>query len=63
MERLDLVLKECLDIIQKEVYDYIVKKINYKVKKPRKRKEILCRPVLMISDSSDNETLYDKYIY
>ena len=56
MDRLDLVLKECLENnTKKEVYDYIVKKLNYKVKRGRKRKEIICRPVLMISDSSDNE--------
>lgn len=56
MDRLDLVLQECLESkTKKEVYEYVVKKLNYKVKKPRKRREIICRPVLMISDSSDNE--------
>ena len=56
MDRLDLVLQECLESrTKKEVYEYIVKKLNYKVKKPRKKREIICRPVLMISDSSENE--------
>ena len=56
MDRLDLVLQECLESkTKKEVYEYVLKKLNYKVKKPRKRREIICRPVLMISDSSDNE--------
>ena len=56
MDRLDLVLQECLESkTKKDVYEYIVKKLNYKVKKPRKKREIICRPVLMISDSSENE--------
>ena len=56
MDRLDLVLQECLESkTKKDVYEYIVKKLNYKVKSPRKKREIICRPVLMISDSSENE--------
>lgn len=58
MDRLDLVLDECLkEKTKKEIYDYVVKKLNYKDIKPktRKKKQIVCRPVMMISDSSDNE--------
>lgn len=59
MDRLDLVLDECLkEKTKKEIYEYVVKKLNYKEVKPKtrkKKKEIICRPVMMISDSSDNE--------
>ena len=58
MDRLDLVLDECLkDKTKKEIYDYVVKKLDYKGVKPkiRRKKQIVCRPVMMISDSSDNE--------
>ena len=57
MDVLDNVLDECLkEKTSKEIYEYVVKKIKYKGVKRRKRKEIVCRPVLMISESSDNET-------
>ena len=56
MDRLDIVLEDCLkEKSKKEIYDYVVKKLKYKERKVRKRKEIICRPALMISDSSDNE--------
>ena len=58
MDRLERVLEECLEEkTKKEIYDYVVKKLNYKdvKKKPRRKKQIVCRPVMMISDSSDNE--------
>ena len=58
MDRLDLVLDECLkEKTKKEIYDYVVKKLDYKGVKPkaRRKKQIVCRPVMMISDSSDNE--------
>ena len=56
MDVLDKVLEDCLkEKTSKEIYEYVVKKIKYKGVNRRKRKEIVCRPVLMISESSDNE--------
>ena len=56
MDILDNVLEECLkENTTKEIYEYVVTKIKYKGVKRSKRREIVCRPVLMISESSDNE--------
>lgn len=56
MDVLEKVLEDCLkEKTPKEIYEYVVKKIKYTGVKRRKRKEIVCRPVLMISDSSEND--------
>ncbi len=56
MDVLEKVLDDCLkEKTSKEIYDYVVSKLKYKYVKRSNRKKLVCRPALMISDSSDND--------
>jgi hypothetical protein len=65
VNKLDMCLKECLEKSEKtedEIFDIFNRLLNkHRNKqtnnptKPKKKRKIVCRPAMIISDSSDNE--------
>jgi hypothetical protein len=64
VNKLDVCLKECLEKSEKtedEIFEIFNRLLNKhrkkqtKSMKPKKKRKIVCRPAMIISDSSDND--------
>ena len=61
VNKIDVCLKECLEKSDKtedelfEIFNRLLNKHRKKQTKSNKKRKIVCRPAMIISDSSDND--------